>query len=124
MATTLVALVVLLGIVLFWLDGARAREFATALVGELCQRRGLQLLDGTVALARIGVRRTAEGLRLRRMYRFDFSAEGVGRRAGYLLLLGSAVERVIFDLPEEAGASETEPGETPSNVVPLRRPKR
>jgi hypothetical protein len=128
MATTLFALAVLFGVVLFWLDGARAREFATALVGELCQRRGLQLLDGTVALTRIAIRRTPQGLRFRRMFRFDFSAEGLGRRVGYVLLLGTVVERVIFNLPEDAGTEATpesaRPESPPSNVVPLRRPRR
>ena len=126
MTTTLFALIALLVIVLFWTDSARAREFATALVDELCRRRGLQLLDGTVALARLGVRRTPGGLRFRRMFRFDYSAEGVGRQVGYLLLLGTEVENVIFETPEDDDqASPAPPDEaSPSNVVPLRRPKK
>jgi hypothetical protein len=131
MTSTLIALIVLLVIVLLWMDGARAREFATALVNELCRRRGVQLLDGTVSVARVGIRRSPQGLRFRRMFRFDFSAEGVGRRTGYLLLLGTDVEKVIFDLPEEPGAppeathepTDTTPGTgNRDNVVPLRRP--
>jgi hypothetical protein len=123
---TLLALIALLVVVLFWMDGARAREFATALVDELCRRRGLQLLDGTVVLARLGLRRTPAGLRFRRMYRFDFSAEGVGRRVGYLLLIGTEVENVIFELPEDEAAATPADDRTPepSNVIPLKRPRK
>jgi hypothetical protein len=133
MTSTLIALIVLLVIVLLWMDGARAREFATALVDELCRRRGLQLLDGTVSVARVGIRRSPQGLRFRRMFRFEFSAEGVGRRTGYLLLIGTDVEKVIFDLAEQPRASPQgtdEPGATKpapgnrDNVVPLRRPRK
>lgn len=121
---TLLSLAALGAIALLWLDGARAREFALGLVAELCQRRDLQLLDGTVALARMGARWTPSGLRIRRMFRFEFSEEGVGRRTGYLLLLGSDVERVIFDLDAE-GPKSGDGGSARSNkVVPLRRPRR
>ena len=60
----------------FWLDSLRARELATGICRAACEQRGLQFLDQTVALRRLGVRRTPAGLRLRRVYRFDFSEEG------------------------------------------------
>lgn len=121
---TLLSLAALGAIALLWLDGARAREFALGLVAELCQRRDVQLLDGTVALARMGIRRTTSGLRIRRMFRFDFSEEGVGRRTGYLLLLGVDVERIIFDLDAKALNSADQVTEPDNKVVPLRRPRR
>jgi len=46
------------------------------------------------------VRRTDAGLRLRRVYRFDFSEEGVGRRGGYLVLLGLDLESISLGLPD------------------------
>jgi hypothetical protein len=121
-----------------WLDGARARELATGIAESMCRRRGLQFLDGTVSLQRIGLRRGPHGMQIRRLFGFDFSIEGVGRHSGYLILLGNAVER--FDLglpdnnqrPEDSSSTQEQPpkaqnGGNPGvhlggNVVPFRRP--
>lgn len=127
MSTTLVLLLIILAGVLLWLDGARARELATAIVDELCRRRGLQLLDGTVALGRMGLARTEHGMRIKRLFRFDYSVEGVGRRDGHILLHGSQV--VLVDLPEQpdernvttAPAEQTPADADRGKVVPFRR---
>jgi len=124
--TSLIPLLLLALLALLWLDGARARELATGLAEALCQRRGVQFLDGTVALARMGVRRTPRGLRIRRMFRFDFSAEGVGRRHGYVLLLGTDLETMDLDLEPEVPEPEEQvpPGGDAADdnkVVPFRR---
>jgi hypothetical protein len=129
MSTALLSLLVLFVIVLLWLDGARARELACAVVGELCQRRGYQLLDETVALTRLGLVRTPGGLRLRRLFRFDYSVEGVGRQQGRILLHGSDVANVDLrepttDAPYPVAApdgrdADKEKGD--DNVIPFRR---
>jgi hypothetical protein len=98
---SLFAILALLLLGWFWLDSLRAKELATGISGAACRQRGLQHLDQTVALRRIGLRRTPEGLKLRRVYRFDFSEEGVGRRSGYLVLVGIALEELNLGLPEE-----------------------
>jgi len=84
----------------FWLDSLRAREIATGVCKILCEQRGLQFLDQTVALRRLGVRWPNQGLRFRRVYRFDFSEEGVGRHSGHLVMLGNDVESYSLGLPE------------------------
>lgn len=109
-----------------WLAGARAREFATVLVRHHCQRYHLQFLDETVALVRMGVRWTSEGLRIRRMYRFEFSLEGVGRRTGYILMLGTRLENIDDGLDQDDTETppDTQPqqtGNNTGNVVPFRR---
>ncbi|MDJ0738262.1 MAG: DUF3301 domain-containing protein [Gammaproteobacteria bacterium] len=108
-----------------WLDGARAREFATALVRRHCEHNGLQFLDETVALARIGIRWTSEGLRIRRMFRFEFSLEGVGRQTGYILMLGMRLEAIDdglpVDEPADDGTADRPAIESGDNVVPFRR---
>ena len=114
-------------LLLFWLDGARAREFATSLVLRYCRNRNLQLLDGTVALVRMGIRWTNAGLRIRRMYRFDFSLEGVGRRTGYILMLGTRLETVDDGLPHpdekavEAPPDADQARDADNKVVPFKR---
>lgn len=84
----------------FWLDSLRAREIALGISKAACEQRGLQLLDQAVVLRRLGFSWRAEGIRLRRVYRFDFSEEGVGRHSGYLVLRGINLEDLSFGLPD------------------------
>ena len=102
MITTLLPFLVLLALAWVWLSAARAREFATILARRHCEKRGLQFLDDTVAPVRFGLRWTADGLRLRRMFRFEFSLEGVGRRIGYVLMLGTRLEAIDDGLMKES----------------------
>jgi hypothetical protein len=97
----LVAILLLLLLGWFWLDSLRARELATEICRAVCEQQSLQFLDQTVALRRLRVRRTESGLRLRRIYRFDFSEEGVGRRSGYLILLGLNLETIDLGTARE-----------------------
>ncbi len=125
--TSLLLSGLLLGCAWFWLDSARARELATAIAAEMCARRDLQFLDQTVALSRLGLRRTRRGLVVRRLYRFDYSEEGVGRHTGHMVMLGSNVEEFSLGLPsdpEQAPTSGTDdPGEVHEDrkVIPFRR---
>ena len=120
-------------LVWIWLAGARARELAVLLARQLCERRGVQLLDESVGLRRLGIRWTDAGLRLRRMFVFDYSVEGVGRHQGYILLLGTQLELVDWDRsdgadgeaakdPADADQAIEPPAEHKGTVVPFRRP--
>lgn len=86
----------------FWLDSMRAREIALGICRAACERRGVQFLDQTVALRKLGIRWPNQGLRFRRVYRFDFSEEGVGRRNGYLVLLGTDLVEISLGLPDQS----------------------
>lgn len=94
----IVCLLLLLG--WFWLDSLRAREIAIGLCQAACRQRDLQWLDQTVALRRLGLTWRSEGLRLRRVYRFDFSEEGMERRQGYIVMRGLNLEELSFGLPD------------------------
>ena len=124
----------LLGIgvlIMLWLDSARAREFALTLAQRYCEHRGMQLLDQSVSLARIGLRWTSSGLCIRRMFRFEFSLEGMGRRTGYVLMLGSQLETIDDGLPKavdgdnddqsEETAISTRRSSDDNKVVPFKR---
>lgn len=95
----LVALMLLLSLGWFWLDALRARELAVVLAGRACDERGLQFLDQAVALRRMGLRWTRDGLRFRRVYRFDWSDGGVGRSTGTLVLVGLTLAELSLGLP-------------------------
>ncbi len=93
-----VALLALAIGVLFWVDTLRARERAVAAGRAACRRYGVQLLDDTVAFAKLRLARDDDGrLRLRRTYAFEFSDTGNNRRRGAIVMLGG----VLADLQLE-----------------------
>ncbi len=99
--SNLFAIFLLLLLGWFWLDSLRAREIAIAICQAACSQRQLQFLDQAVALRRLGLSWQSQGLRIRRVFRFDFSEEGVGRQSGYLVLRGLDLEELSFGLPSQ-----------------------
>ena len=93
--TLLALLLGLIGIAWTWHATLRARERANAAALETCERSGAQLLDGTVAFRGLRPARGGDGrLRLRRTYVFDYSHDGVTRRQGFVILLGTSLEAI------------------------------
>lgn len=87
----------------FWFlrDSLAARERANAAAVEACQRLSLQFLDGTVAFARLSFTREYGQLTIRRTYVFDYTANSIERRQGFVILLGRRVESVGYAPGEE-----------------------
>ena len=72
-----------------------ARELANRLATDTCRQADVQLLDGTVALLRIGLARPEHGgWSLRRTYVFDYSEDGFNRRRGFVVLSGLQLDSV------------------------------
>lgn len=130
----LLLLLVLGGIVTAWMKLSRAREIAVSAARRHCELHGLQLLDETVGLRAIRLRRMDGHRRLERGYGFDVSIDGEDREQGRLWMIGQRVSglnlptvqwlvgggeestsarRAASEAPIETGAS--------SNVIPLRR---
>jgi hypothetical protein len=81
-----------------WRTGQDSRDTAIATARETCQRQGLQFLDGTPALQKIRPcfsRRT--GIGMRRVYTFDYSADGIGRKTGCIIMHNTQVSAVLLD---------------------------
>jgi hypothetical protein len=79
----------------FWMDSLRARERALAACARACAERNVQLLDQTVALSRLSLKRHPQGrVRLWRVYVFEYSTDGVDRRQGRATLFGPVVASV------------------------------
>jgi hypothetical protein len=130
----LLLLLVLGGIVTAWMKLSRAREIAVSAARRHCELHGLQLLDETVGLRAIRLRRMDGHRRLERGYGFDVSIDGEDREQGRMWMIGQRVSglnlptvqwlvgggeestsarRAASEAPIETGAS--------SNVIPLRR---
>ena len=101
----------------FWVDSLRTREAAIRHCRNRCRERGLQLLDQTIALARIRLRWTTQGLRFQRVYRFEYSEEGMERWDGHLTMLGARLQEFSLGLPSPP-AEETTDGEGEADEGP------
>lgn len=138
----LLFLLALLALIGLWLKASAARERATLEARAQCERHGVQLLDETVGLRALRLRRVDGWLRLERCYGFEVSVDGADRAPGQLWMLGHAlielhmptVTRAPAAPPVVAVASGTDgqpllsresttsdaPHEPSSNVVPFR----
>jgi hypothetical protein len=101
---TLVLIVVAAAVIWFLQDSLAARERANGAAMEACQRLSLQFLDGTVAFARLAFTRERGQLAIRRTYVFDYTANSIERRQGFVILLGRRVESVGYAPGEERRA--------------------
>ncbi len=93
MTGTLVALLLIGAFTLFWSASRLAAERARQAGRAACERAGVQLLDQTVMLNRLSLRRDGRGqLRVLRQYSFDYSRDGIDRARGTLALLGDELQ--------------------------------
>ena len=73
-----------------WADSMRARESALDAGRRACDAEGVQFLDWTVAMKKMGISRASDGrLRVRRVYEFEFSETGNNRLTGSITMLGT-----------------------------------
>ena len=80
-----------------WHDSLKAREAGKRASLAACQAEGLQFLDDTVAIGSLWPARDDYGrLRLRRVYRFEYSDTGNNRRDGAVTLIGDRVLTVYL----------------------------
>lgn len=103
----------------FWQDSLAARERANAAALDACETLNLQFLDGTVAFARLSFARGSSGwLGLRRTYVFDYTADSIERRQGFVILTRERVESVGFAPGDQARSERREPQRRDSNDAP------
>ena len=82
------------GVIWLWADTLRVRELALEAARDICRRQDLQLLDATVALRRVALRRASGRLRLERTFQFLYSSAGDDRLSGFVIVSGYHVEQV------------------------------
>ncbi len=97
----LVLLVLAAAAIWFLQDSLGVRERANVAAMEACQRLSLQFLDGTVAFARLSFTRERGQLTIRRTYVFDYTANSIERRQGFVILVGRRIESVGYAPGEE-----------------------
>mgnify|MGYP001598064658 FL=1 len=121
--SNLLLLLVLGATVGLWLKLSVARERAVREARRQCQLHGLQLLDETVGLRRLRLRRVNGLRRVERCYAFEVSIDGHDREPGRLWMIGDALSSLslpTIELLPPTGGTDAGPPSTSGNVVALR----
>lgn len=96
-----IATLLLVAAIAFWLSTMTSRDAARSLVAEFCRDNQLQLLDQTVALRRISLRRKSNGsLSFVRVFKFDYSDNGFRRRDGMIWMLANRPLQISLQLAD------------------------
>lgn len=119
MTETWIGLLAIGALVWIWMDAMAARERAVQIGQRLCRDAGVQLLDQSVALQRLRIRRTAGGLALARRYHFDVSMDGADRISGHIDLLGEKLQSWSVPMRSAEPAAALQP--TP--IAAIRGPR-
>lgn len=125
--SNLLLLLVLGAVVGLWLKLSVAREHAVREARRQCRQHGLQLLDETVGLRGLRLRRVNGLRRIERCYGFEVSIDGHDREPGRLWMIGDAISSVslpTIELLPPATVVAAELATARDNVVPLRPPPR
>ncbi|WP_329742507.1 DUF3301 domain-containing protein [Dyella sp. A6] len=112
----LLPLLVLFALVGLWMKLTRARELAVAEARRQCERHGLQLLDETVGLAGVHLRRVRGSYRIERSYAFEVSINGNDRESGRLWMIGEGFSG--FRLPTIDHRTASHDGRALPDIAP------
>jgi hypothetical protein len=122
---TLLLLLILMALAGAWLTLSRARDRAIQEARARCQRYGLQLLDETVGLSGIRLRRIADRRALERRYSFEVSIDGNDREAGHLWMIGNVLTALVLPTIElytpELESTGVSKASAEGNVIPFHR---
>lgn len=98
---TLNFLIVLLLIIWIWQDSLKVREFTVKHCKKKCDEMGLQLLDETIALNSLSIKRNLNGFPgLVRQYNFEFSINGANRYNGSIMVQQNQVRSFQLEHPD------------------------
>ena len=121
----LLALLVLAAVAGLWLKASRARERAVDEARRQCAEHGLQLLDETVCLRHLRLRRVGGRRRLEFGYAFEVSAHGDDRLDGRLWMQGDRLAGLSLpSIGEAVPGPDEQPPARYDNVIPLRPRRR
>lgn len=98
MSNPLLLLAIITLILLFWFETLRMREYVIRRCKSTCESAGLQLLDQSVALSGISLKRDRNGRwRIHRRYQFHVSESGADRHTGHMILTGTRIESIRIE---------------------------
>lgn len=126
--TDMLVLLALGAVIGTWMKLSSARELAVREARAQCRQHGVQLLDETVGLRRVRLRRVDGQRHLERCYGFEVSVDGHDRAPGRLWMIGRSLTSLSLpsvEPPADAAAfvAAPRPATDSDNVVmfPSRR---
>ena len=94
-------LVIVVALSTIWYESLRLREMAIRHCHILCRESNLQLLDQTVSLVSIKLKRADSGsLKFLRKYQFEVSENGVDKYSGFITMLGNRIIESRLEGPD------------------------
>ena len=100
-------LAIIVGVAWFWLGAMQAKEVAVSAARRACEGQGVLLLDQTVAMQHLLLKRDSYGrVRLRRVYDFEFTMQGDERSHGLLEVQAGRVISLRLELPDQTTLHE------------------
>ena len=98
MLNTSFILLLILGLIAwFWFDTQRSQEMAFRVCKRACRQLNLLLLDDTIAVVRIRLKRIHGQLKVQRTYQFEFYNGNNKRLQGAMILSGITLE--MLEMP-------------------------
>ncbi len=86
-------------IIMYWWRTTEQKTFAIRTAKLYCDERDMQLLDQTLVFKKLQFKKNnGHGLKLYRVYEFDFSNNGEDRYKGEIMLSGFNFVRVILEM--------------------------
>ncbi len=105
MPTELLALLILVVAAAIWLDTMRQHDHALRAAQNACAAHGVQLLDHTVGLSALKLRRHDGRITLERHYGFDISIDGRDRHRGGLWMIHGQLGGISAPWPKPPDAA-------------------
>ena len=85
----------------YWIGSVQAKELAVTVARRVCEQHGVQLLDQTVVMEKMRLRRDSRGRLLPcRYYQFEISIDGEERRQGGVIIHAGRASQLYLDLEE------------------------
>jgi len=95
---TTLLLLLLVFIIYIWYETFRLREYVLIKCKQVCRESNLQLLDQTIALDAISIKKSPGGrFYLYRCYGFEFSVNGTERLRGYVDTTGRNISAIRLE---------------------------
>ena len=95
---TTLLLLLLVFIIYIWYETFRLREYVLIKCKQVCRESNLQLLDQTIALAALSIKKSPGGsFHLCRCYGFEFSINGTERLRGFVDMVGRSISAIRLE---------------------------
>jgi hypothetical protein len=104
-----------------WMKMTVAREHAVREARRLCERHAVQLLDQSVGLRGLHLRRFGSRRRIERCYGFEVSSDGESRQSARLWMSGDAMTGFSLPARDTRGMENVVATEEPGLPSPAAR---